>query len=166
MVERASGTKSLTLDVAQGITMGSQDVRPSMRHFISLLLVISLSWVTTGYACRMDGLHLVRAVCCCPHGHKAPKAQKATEADPRATVDAGQQTPCCDVVAHAALDDQQPGVIGQVPTLDLPACALSPATSWNAIEPSARAVAVRPPVRGPPLGSGTRTYLTTARLRL
>ena len=29
-----------------------------------------------------------------------------------------------------------------------------------------RTVAALPPVRGPPLGSGTRTYLTTARLRL
>ena len=134
-----------------------------MRRIISLLLVISLSWVTTGYACQMDGLDVVRAVCCCPHGHKA---HDAAEADPAAAVDAGDQAPCCDVVASAALDDQQPGVLAQVLALDLPGFALLPATPWNATAPGGVSVVTLPPARGPPLGSGTRTYLTTARLRL
>lgn len=134
-----------------------------MRRFISLLLVISLSWVTTGYACRMDGLNTVRSVCCCPNGHEAPDHAMP---DATAAVEADVSSSCCDVVADAALDDQQPGLLAQVPALDLPAAALLPSMSWNLIDPETRTVAALPPVRGPPLGSGTRTYLTTARLRL
>lgn len=134
-----------------------------MRRFISLLLIISLSWVTTGYACRMDGLDMVRAVCCCPHGHKAPNHAMP---DAKAAVEAEAPSNCCDVVADAALDDQQPGLLAQVPSLDLPAVAPLPSTSWNLIDPATHTVAALPPVPGPPLGSGTRTYLTTARLRL
>lgn len=133
-----------------------------MRRFISLLLIISLSWVTTGYACRMDGLDMVRAVCCCPHGHEAPD-----HVMPDATAaKADAPSNCCDVVADAALDHQQPGLLAQVPALDLPAVALLPSTSWDLIDPATRTLAALPLVRGPPLGSGTRTYLTTARLRL
>lgn len=133
-----------------------------MRQFISLLLVISLSWVTTGYACRMDGLDVVRAVCCCPQAHKA---HHVADADVKASVQADDESSCCDIVASTALDDQH-GVLTQVAALDLPVFAPLPAFTWNVIEPATRLIAMPPPARGPPLGSGTRTYLTTARLRL
>jgi len=135
-----------------------------MRRFIALLLILSLSSVTTGYACRMDGLNVVRAVCCCPHARKAPDA--AGPALIKSSVGRDRDSKCCAVVADTALDDQQPGLVAQVPALDLPALALLPPTLWNLIDPATRLVARLPPARGPPLGSGTRTYLTTARLRL
>lgn len=134
-----------------------------MRQLISFLLVISLSWVTTGYACRMDSLDVVRAVCCCPQAHKA---HHAADADAKASSQADDESSCCDVVASTALDDQQPGVLTQVAALDLPVFAALPALTRNVIEPAARLIAMPPPARGPPLGSGTRTYLNTARLRL
>lgn len=154
---RRLGHERLDPWVTQGFTLCP------MRRFISLLLVISLSWVTTGYACRMDGLDVVRAECCCPNGHEA---RDHAMPDAKAAVEAEATSSCCDVVADAALDHQQPGLLAQLPALDLPAVALLPSTSWNLVEPAARTVAALPPVRGPPLGSGTRTYLTTARLRL
>lgn len=134
-----------------------------MRRFISLLLVISLSWVTTGYACRMDGLNVVRAECCCPNEHEAPDHAMP---DAKATAEAEAASGCCDVVADTVLDHQQPGLLAEVPALDLPAVALLTSALWILIDPATRTVAALPPVRGPPPGSGTRTYLTTARLRL
>lgn len=134
-----------------------------MRRFLSILLAITLSWVTTGYACQMDGLNVVRAVCCCPHRHDSPHAARAQSKTPIAL---GDKAPCCDVVTHAALDDQQPGVPAQAPALDLPHFAAPPVMPWSISEPAARSIATLPPARGPPFGSGTRTYLTTARLRL
>lgn len=134
-----------------------------MRQFISLLLVISLSWVTTGYACRMDGLDVVRAVCCCP---QADKARSAAETDDQASPQIDDESVCCDVVASVALDDEQPGVLTQGTALDLPVFASLPDAPWNVIEPAARLLGLPPPARGPPSGSGTRTYLSTARLRL
>lgn len=136
-----------------------------MRRVLSVLLAISLSWVTTGYACRMDGLRIVRAACCCPHAHEAPKSATA-KAKSEKRVGVGDDAPCCKVVAHAALGDQQPGVASQAPTLDLPPFAASHPMPWSVSEPAVRTIATLPPARGPPLGSGTRTYLTTARLRL
>lgn len=135
-----------------------------MRRLIALLLILSLSSVSTGYACRMDGLNVVRAVCCCPHARKAP--DDAAPALGKASVGRDHDSKCCDVVVDAALDDQQPGLVAPVPALDLPAIALLPATDWNQIDLATASVAKLPPARGPPLGSGTRTYLTTARLRI
>ncbi len=134
-----------------------------MRQFISLLLVISLSWVTTGYACQMDGLDVVRAVCCCPDAHKA---HDVADADAKVSTQAGDESSCCDVVASTALDHQQPGVLTQVTALDLPVFLPLPALTWNPIEPAARLIPMPPPARGPPFGSGSRIYLSTARLRL
>jgi hypothetical protein len=137
--------------------------RTPMRQFISLLLVVSLSWVTTGYACRMDGLDVVRAVCCCPQAHTAHSAAETDDQDPQQIED---ESGCCDVVASTALDEEQPGVLTQATALDLPVFASLPVAAWNVIEPAARPLGLPPPARGPPSGSGTRTYLSTARLRL
>jgi hypothetical protein len=131
-----------------------------MRRLICLLLVVSLSWVTTGYACRMD--EVVRAVCCCPHEHADHDSKTA---DPEAAGMSGKAR-CCDIVSGAALDSEQPGVLPQVGTLDLPVVALLPATPWTFVETVQNRSDTHPPARAPPRGSGTLTYLTTARLRL
>lgn len=134
-----------------------------MRNFISILLALSLSWVTTGYACQMDRLDMVRAMCCCKHGHQEHQAQRKDSSS--ASVGA-EKARCCDVVTTSALDDQQPGAVAKVPTLDLPTFTVVPVTMWVIAEPAPRLVSIPPPARGPPSGTGTRTYLTTARLRL
>lgn len=77
--------------------------RPSIRQFIRLLLVISLSWVSTGYAWRVvDGLDVIRAVCCCP---QARKTYHSAEADATASVQMDDESGCCDIVASTALNN-------------------------------------------------------------
>ena len=130
-----------------------------MRNFISILLIISLSWVTTGYACQMDGLATLRSKCCCPHAHEA----KASAGQEQAS--AAEAERCCDPVFSSALDAQQPGLASASLPLDLPALAALPPLAWQLTVPVLRLVGAHPPARGPP-GVGTRTYLATARLRL
>ena len=132
-----------------------------MRQLISLLLVISLSWVTTGYACQMDGLNVVRAVCCC-HGMSAIKIGVDVE---KSQIGSAEKKPCCDTTVSSSVDQQNPAVVAATPVLDLPAFAVLPAVEWNIAAPVASFVSLPPPARGPP-GAGTRTYLATARLRL
>ncbi|MGQ0501570.1 MAG: hypothetical protein ACT4P0_03005 [Panacagrimonas sp.] len=134
-----------------------------MRQFICLVLVISLSWVTTGYACAMDGWSQVRSVCCCPGGHVQRPATSAEPCARTARADAGAS--CCKFVAGSVLDAQQPGLLASSPALDLPAFLPLPAATWAVAEPAARDLVLPPPARGPP-GAGTHTFLTTARLRL
>lgn len=132
-----------------------------MRQLINLLLIISLSWVTTGYACQMDGLDVVRAVCCC-HGKHTVKVGADAE---KSQVSSAEKKPCCDTTVSSSVDQQNPAVIAANPVLDLPAFAVLPAVEWNIAAPVTSFVSLPPPARGPP-GAGTRTYLATARLRL
>lgn len=134
-----------------------------MRQFICLVLVISLSWVTTGYACQMDGWSRVRAVCCCLKTHATPPPAKAKPCADQASAAAG--TSCCTFMSSAGLHDQQPGLMARAAVLDLPVFVSGPPLTWVASEPRERDLALPPPARGPP-GAGTHTFLTTARLRL
>ncbi len=130
-----------------------------MRILVSILLAISLSWVTTGYACRMDDLAALRSSCCCKHQHAAVAA-KAPQSEA-----SSDQNPCCDVVASSAIDQHQPGVASAYAALDLPMFIALPVDESRIARPVTGFGSVLPPARGPP-GVGTRTYLATARLRL
>lgn len=132
-----------------------------MRQFISLLLIISLSWVTTGYACQMDVLNAVRAVCCCHGEHTIKVSADAGESQ----AGSAEKKPCCDTTVSSSVDQQNPAVIATTPVLDLPVFAVLPAVEWSIAARVASFVSLPPPARGPP-GAGTRTYLATARLRL
>lgn len=132
-----------------------------MRQFIAILLVISLSWVTTGYACQMDAQKLVRAVCCC-HGEHAVKPDTDGEEAQRSLAEEG---PCCDTSISSSVDQQNPAVIATTPVLDLPVFAAQPAIQWHIAATVVSFVGLPHPARGPP-SAGTRTYLATARLRL
>lgn len=132
-----------------------------MRQLITFLLVISLSWVTTSYACQMDQQALVRALCCCKHKHEA----KASADVEQAQAIAADKTPCCDVTASTSIDQHQPGVASASPVLDMPVAVVAPAVRWTIAEQVASYISLPPPARGPP-GAGTRTYLATSRLRL
>lgn len=131
-----------------------------MRRLITLLLVVTLTWVTTSYACRMDGWATARAVCCCPGHHSSAKHSES------GTAQVAKPTPaCCDVISGAAIDQNQPAIAAQVHSLDLPVVAGVPPATWMPIVVAQRLVRSLSPARGPPL-SGTRTYLATSRLRL
>jgi hypothetical protein len=132
-----------------------------MRQFITILLVISLSWVTTGYACQMDAQKLVRAICCC-HGEHAVEPHTDGEEAQRGSA---EESPCCDTTVSSSVDQQNPAVIAATPVLDLPVFAALPAIQWHVAAPVVSFVSLPPPARGPP-SAGTRTYLATARLRL
>lgn len=132
-----------------------------MRNLLSILLAISLSWVTTGYACSMDRLAAVSAICCCPHDHGQASASQEDSSDSDANMDR-----CCDIVLSSAMDQQQPGIASAAYTsLDLPAVALPVVQVWTVSRLATFTLSAPPPARGPP-SAGTRTYLATARLRL
>lgn len=133
-----------------------------MRQFITILLVISLSWITTGYACQMDGQNLVRALCCC-HGKHMVKADADGD---KSQLSSAEKKPCCDTSVSSSVDQQNPAVVSAIPVLDLPVFAALPALEWNISAPVASFISLPPPARGPPSSAGTRTYLATARLRL
>ncbi len=132
-----------------------------MRQFIAILLVISLSWITTGYACQMDNQNLVRALCCCKGKHMVMEDVGVEKSQ----VSSVEKKPCCDTVVTSSVDQQQPAVASASPVLDLPVFAVLPAVEWSIAAPVASFVSLPPPARGPPR-AGTRTYLATARLRL
>lgn len=132
-----------------------------MRQFLAILLAISLSWVTTSYACQMDQQNLVRALCCCKGKH----AVKGTAEVDKPAHSAAAKKPCCDVSASSSVDQQQPAVVSAAPVLDFPTFAVAPAVEWKSAPAVASLISLPPPARGPP-GAGTRTYLATARLRL
>lgn len=133
-----------------------------MRQLISILLVISLSWITTGYACQMDTQSLVRTLCCCKDKHRVVTDELAVEKSP---LSSAEETPCCDITVSSSVDQQQPAVVSASPVLDLPVFAVLPAREWSIASLVVRFISLPPPARGPP-SAGTRTYLATARLRL
>lgn len=132
-----------------------------MRQFITILLVISLSWITTGYACQMDTQNLVRALCCCEGKHTV----KAVTGVEKSQLSSADEKPCCDITVSSSIDQEQPAVVLASPILDLPVFAVLPAMEWRIATPVASFISLPPPARGPP-SAGTRTYLATARLRL
>ena len=134
-----------------------------MRNLLSILLAISLSWVTTSYACQMDQQALVRAFCCCKDKDKH-EAKPTAELD-QAHASAAEESSCCDVTASASIDQHQPAVTPASPALDMPVAVLAPTVPWTISEQVASYISLPPPARGPP-GAGTRTYLATSRLRL
>lgn len=133
-----------------------------MRQFITILLVISLSWITTGYACQMDSQNLVRALCCCKGKHMV-MGDAGVE---KSQLSSAEKKPCCDITVTSSVDQQQPAVVSATPALDLPVFAVLPAMEWSIATPVVSFISLPPPARGPPSNAGTRTYLATARLRL
>jgi hypothetical protein len=133
-----------------------------MRQFITILLVISLSWITTGYACQMDNQNLVRALCCCKGKHMV---MEDTDVE-KSQASSADKKPCCDTTISSSIDQQQPAVASASPVLDLPVVAMLPTMEWSIAAPVASFISLPPPARGPPSSAGTRTYLATARLRL
>ncbi|TAM26597.1 MAG: hypothetical protein EPN60_10045 [Nevskiaceae bacterium] len=133
-----------------------------MRQFLAILLAISLSWVTTSYACQMDHQNLVRAFCCCKDKHTAKVGADAEKSQ----TSSAEKTSCCDVTSSASADQQQPAVASATFALDLPTLVPAPAVEWKIAAQVASFISLPPPARGPPAGTGTRTYLATSRLRL
>lgn len=133
-----------------------------MRKLIAILLTLSLSWVTTGYACDMPQMqHAVQHKCCC----EPDSADPCHDAE-RCDMAAGGAG-CCQVVAVAAAD------VSDTPTLvasfafDVQLLGPTPApvaVVYN-VEPLRSALSAAWP-QAPPRGWGTETYLETARLRI
>lgn len=132
-----------------------------MRQFITILLVISLSWITTGYACQMDTQNLVRGLCCCKDKHTVMEDAGVEKTQ----LSSAEESPCCEITVSSSVDQQQPAVVSASPVLDLPVFAVLPVAEWSMATPVASFISLPPPARGPP-SAGTRTYLATARLRL
>lgn len=133
-----------------------------MRQFITILLVISLSWITTGYACQMDNQNLLRALCCCK-GKQTVMEDAGVE---KTQSSSAEKKPCCDTIVSSSIDQQQPAAVSASPVLDLPFVTMLPTMEWSVAAPTVSFISLPPPARGPPSSAGTRTYLATARLRL
>lgn len=102
-----------------------------MRRFLLILIALSLSWVTIGYACNMDGT-VVRGACCCDVG----LWQSCPEPTPNCSADAmrgARGDSCCSFVTTSGTSAQ-----GQAENLSAPDL---PLLNVSAVQPAAE----RPP---------------------
>lgn len=132
-----------------------------MRNFLALLLALSLSWITTGYACQMEMAEAVEANCCC-----LPSDQPHSTTDAATAVaDCIESAGCCDVVVSSSAGELALGLSFPAPSLDLPD-QIEPPRQPRLLAPSSIHAASVQLDRASTAGAGTRTYLLTSRLRL
>ncbi len=130
-----------------------------MRNALALVLALSLSWITTGYACQMGERTL--ADCCCPQdGHRDAVSETTSQSAP--SLDAST---CCDLLAASAADAKWPGFTATPALLDLPDLLGPSAFSRPRAAGGVHAADVKRQQTSV-AGFGSRTYLLTARLRL
>lgn len=133
-----------------------------MRRLIAVLLTLSLSWVTTGYACDMPQMqHAVQQKCCC----EPDNAERCRDHE-RCDMAAGGAG-CCQVVAVSAADASDTPTLVASFAFDVQPLGPAPApvAVANGIKPHRNNVRAAWP-QAPPPGWGTNTYLETARLRI
>lgn len=71
-----------------------------MRRLLAALIALSLSWVTTSYACLM-GPAVVRPVCCCEEGLQQPCPNPSTEGASGVMTGTASDEGCCSVVTSS-----------------------------------------------------------------
>jgi hypothetical protein len=134
-----------------------------MRPFVAILLSLSLSWVSMGYACEYATMGQAAQNMCCCHPAQAEQcpSPEHCQAD---TSQSGKA--CCDVVSLNGLqaDDK---ALAHSAFLDFQPLAPPPALLDHTLLLTPRHSA--PPIAWAddfPTGWGTLTYLQTARLRI
>jgi len=132
-----------------------------MRNVFALFLAVSLSWITTSYACQMDMAEAVQANCCCLPGDQ----QHSTADTATAVADCIESDGCCDVVVSSSVGDQALSLGFSPPALDLPD-QVAPPQQPRLFAPSSIHAAFVQRDHASIAGAGTRTYLLTSRLRL
>lgn len=134
--------------------------RAVMRRFIAALVALSLSWVTTGYACDMaQGAAAATQQCCCEPDAVGPCEHEGCDG-----MESGSA--CCQIVVVDGIDAG--GGAASVGTFAADLQPLAPPSvlaSSLLVSPSSRR-AMQIAAHAPPPGWGTRTYLETARLRI
>lgn len=133
-----------------------------MRRLIAILLSLSLSWVTTGYACDMPGMqHAVQQTCCCE-----PDAAEPCRNDERCAMAQGGAA-CCQMVSATAADLSDTAAVASSFAFDIQPMGPAPAPVGvtHIVQTSRHTLRAAWP-QAPPSGWGTHTYLETARLRI
>jgi hypothetical protein len=128
-----------------------------MRRLLLILIALSLSPVTTGFSCDMEGTAL-RSACCCDAGVPQRCSQSAGHCT-SSTMSGGLQHGCCSVVVTSSIAAQdQP----QTPsTIQMPALVVgTPRALARLQDVPCAPIGLSTPVRGHP-----PTYLLTGRLR-
>lgn len=133
-----------------------------MRQFVAILLSLSLSWVTTGYACEYATGQATQSTCCC---HPAQAEQCLSPEHCQA--DASQSgKACCDVVSLSGIQADHKALAHSA-FLDFQPLAAPPALPDHTVLLNPRRPALRIARADDDLhGWGTQTYLQTARLRI
>lgn len=100
--------------------------RDAMRRPLLILIALSLSWVTTGYACRM-GSAIAQPVCCCDAVAPRSCLEPASDCTLAAMTGASRDG-CCSVIATSSIVAQeQVHTPVTLPPLNTPAADLTKA---------------------------------------
>jgi hypothetical protein len=130
----------------------------SMRRLLLILIALSLSPVTTGFSCDVEGAAL-RSACCCDAGVPQRCSQPASHCTSSTMTGRLQHGGCCSVVVISSIAAQdQPQA---PPTIQMPVLVVGTLRALARFQdvPSA-------PIRLSTLGRGhPPTYLLTGRLR-
>lgn len=131
-----------------------------MRQIIAILLSLSLSWVTTGYACE-GGMARMTQHCCQPgQDNHCPAPGQSQSGKAKSGSTCCQSVACVDVQADTAATADSSFVkqfqpLAPPPSLDIQTISPNPYQSVALVSP----IDLLP-------SWGTQTYLQTARLRI
>lgn len=130
-----------------------------MRQFVAILLSLSLSWVTTGYACEYATGQVAQSTCCCDQAQACPNPDHC-KAD---SAQSGKA--CCDVVSLSGIQADDKALTNSANNFQplAPPPALPDHTLLLNPRYSTLHIAW---VDDVPSGWGSLTYLQTARLRI
>jgi hypothetical protein len=133
-----------------------------MRQFIALLLSLSLSWITTGYACNYATSHATQSMCCC---HQAQAKQcpspKYGEAGSHLSSKA-----CCDIVSLNGIQADEKALASSSFDHFQPLAPPSASLEHSLLLDGRSSDLFLTLVDNSPPGWGTQTYFQTARLRI
>lgn len=115
----------------------------TMRRLLLILIAHSLSWVTTGYACDMNGA-VAQSVCCCDAASSASCQDPSRDCSSSSMFGAPGES-CCSLVAMSGTSIQ-----GQAESLISPNVILlnQPLVFWSALPPPPR-IAISPSMLTP-----------------
>lgn len=83
------------------------------RRLLAILIALSLSWVTAGYACSMAGA-VAQPACCCDEGSQQPCPNPSTQCALGAMTEISSDA-CCSIIVTSGA-----GALGKAETLTVP----------------------------------------------
>jgi hypothetical protein len=114
-----------------------------MRRLLLVLITLSLSWVTMGYACDMSGA-VAQSVCCCDAGSSASCQDPSRDCSSSSMFGAPGES-CCSLIATSGTSIQ-----GQAESLSTPnVVLLNRPLVFSSVEPPPPRIAISPSLLAP-----------------